>query len=121
EGDRQLDGFSLLRARLASWKPGVDQDREVLFVLVLELLDHQLAATCRRAPMDPPWAVAGAIIPKPMVFDLLGRPVMTLALAALCRLALKLKPATGQMSDPGIDEDSFGVRNRDPMLDEPER
>ena len=81
ERDRLLDGFPLLGGRLGARQPRIDQDRQVLLVLLLELLDHQLAAAGRRPPVDPPRAVARAVIAQPMVFHLLRRTVMPLARA----------------------------------------
>ena len=44
ERDGLLDRLALLGRRLRPRQPGVDQDRQVLLVLLLEFLDHQLAA-----------------------------------------------------------------------------
>ena len=38
-------------------QPGIDQDCQVLLVLVLEFLDHELTAASRCSPVDPAWAV----------------------------------------------------------------
>ena len=43
----------------SSRQPGVNQDCHVLFVLLLEFLDHQFAALRRGPPVDPPRAIPG--------------------------------------------------------------
>ena len=81
-------------------QPRVDQDGQVLLVLLLEFLDHQLAAPGRRPPVDPARAVAGAIVAQAVVFHLLRRAVVPLAAAVLGRLTLHLKPAARETPDP---------------------
>ncbi len=108
-------------AGLGARQPGIDQDGQVLLVLLLELLDHQLAAPGRRPPVDPARAVARAVIAQPVVFHLLRRAVVPLAAPVFGRLPLHLKPAAGQMADLGINDDLVGQRDRDPMLDQAER
>ena len=121
ERDRLLERLALFGRGLGPRQPGIDQDRQVLLVLLLEFLDHQLAAAGRRPPVDPPRAVAGAVIAQSMVFHLLRRAVVPLAAPVLGRLPLHLEPAPGQLADPGIDHDLVGKRDRDAMLDQPER
>ena len=100
ERDRLFQRFPLFGRRLGARQPGIDQDGQVLLVLLLELLDHQLAAAGRRPPVDPARAVAGAIIAQPVVFHLLRRTVMPLAAPVFGRLPLHLEPAPRQMADP---------------------
>ena len=71
ERDRLLHGLTQLGGDLGPGQPGVDQYGQVLLVLLLELLDHQLAAAGRGPPVDPPWAVARAIVAQPVIFLLL--------------------------------------------------
>src|SRR6185312_1282158 len=120
EGDHLFHGLSLLVRRLAARQPRVDEDGQVLLVLLLEFLDHQLAAPGRRPPVDPPRAIAGAVIAQAVVFHLLRRAIVALAAAMFAGLALDQEPAAGQLPDPGIDDDLVGQRDRDAMLDDPE-
>src|SRR5690348_484208 len=71
ERDGLLDRLSLVRGGLGSRQPGVDQNGQVLLVFLLELLDHQLAALGRCAPVDPSGAVTGPVIAQTVVFLLL--------------------------------------------------
>ena len=104
ERNRLFERLPLFGGGLGARQPRIDQDGQVLLVLLLEFLDHQLAAAGRRPPMDPARAVAGPVIAQPVVFHLLRRTVMPLAAPVLGRLALHLKPATGQMADLGINQ-----------------
>ena len=96
ERDRLFQCLPLFGRGLGSRQPGIDQDGQVLLVLLLELLDHQLAPAGRCPPVDPPRAVARAIIAQAMVFHLLRRAVMPLAAAVFGRLPLHLEPAPRQ-------------------------
>src|SRR5262245_57663972 len=83
ERDHLLHALALLVRRLAARQPGVDQDRQVLLILLLEFLDHELAAPGRGPPVDPPRAIPGPVIAQPVVFDLLRRAVVALPAAVL--------------------------------------
>ena len=121
ERDRLLEGLALLGGHLGPGQPGVDQDRQVLLVLLLELLDHQLAAPGRGPPVDPARAVArsgnraGRDIPPAGPSGRAAGPGGSRSPAA------GLEPAPGELADPRIDEDLVGMRDRDAALDQPER
>ena len=106
ERDRLLDGLALLGRCLRPRQPRVDQDRQVLLVLLLELLDHQLVALCRRPPVDPALTIAGPIIAKAMILHLLRRLIMPLSPTILGRLSLDQEPASGELADLRIDRRS---------------
>ena len=93
ELDRLLQRLALLGRDLAPRQPGVEQDRQVLLVLLLELLDHRLAEPRRGPPVDPARAVAGAVVAQAVILLLLRRAVVPLAAAGLGRLALDQVPA----------------------------
>ncbi len=88
ELDRLLQRLALLGRDLGPGQPGVEQDRQVLLVLLLELLDHRLAEPGRGPPVDPARAVAGPVVAQAVVLLLLRRAVVPLAAAGLARLAL---------------------------------
>src|SRR5580698_8370279 len=94
ERDRLLQGLALFGRGLGTRQPGINQDRQVLLILLLELFDHQLAAPRRRAPVDPTWAVARTVIAQAVIFNLHGRAVVPLAAAVLGGLSEQLKPAS---------------------------
>ena len=55
--------------------------------------------------MDPPGAVAGAIVAQAVIFLLLRRAIVALARSVLARLTLELEPPPRELSDLGIDHD----------------
>ncbi len=63
----------------------------------------------------------GAVIAEAVIFHLLRRAVVPLAAAVLGRLPLDQEPSAGQLADRGVDDDLVGQRDRDAMLDDPER
>ena len=121
ERDRLFQRLPLFGRGLGSRQPRIDQDGQVLLILLLEFLDHQLAATGRCSPVDPPRAVARAIIAQSMVFHLLRGTVVPLAAAVFRRLPLHLEPAPRQTADRGINHDLVGQADRDAMLDQSKR
>src|SRR5262249_35916155 len=105
KGNHLLHTLALLVRRLAAREPGGDQERQVLFVLLLEFLHHELAAPGRGPPVHPPRAIPGPVIAQPMVFDLLRRAVVALPAAVLSGLALDQEPAAAQLPQTGIDDE----------------
>src|SRR3954471_2456558 len=99
EADGRLQRLAMLGRDLRAGQPGVEQDRQVLRILLLELLDHRLADPGRGPPVDPPRAVPGAIVPQAVVLLLLRGAVVSAALPGLGRFAVEPVPLPGQSAD----------------------
>ena len=121
EPDRLLQRLALFGRHLGPRQPGVEQDRQVLLVLLLELLDHRLAEPGRGPPVDPARAVAGPVVAQAVIFLLLGRAVVPLPAPGLRRLALDQVPAPGQLADRRVDDQAVGLGDRDPPFQQAER
>ena len=121
ERDRLLDGLALLGRRLGPRQPGVDEDRQILLVLLLELLDHQFIALRRRPPVDPALTIAGSIIAKAVILHLLRGLIVPLSPTILGRLSLDQEPASGELADLRVHDDLVGERDRHAVLNDSER
>ena len=71
EPDHLLERLALLGRDLGPRQPRVEQERQVLLVLLLELLDHRLAEPRGGPPVDPARAVAGPVVAQAVILLLL--------------------------------------------------
>ena len=108
-------------AGLGPRQPGIDQDGKVLLVLLLEFLDHRLAAAGRRPPVDPAAGcrragsrAARGIPPAAPSGRAAGR-------AGSRSPAAAQEPATGEMADLGINQHLVGDERSRAVLHQAER
>src|SRR6185312_3661842 len=99
---------------------GIEQDRQVLLMLLLELLDHRLTQPRRGPPVDPSRAIARPVVSQAVIFLLLGRDIMASPSSSLARFAIDMLPAPGELAARGVDRQQGRIADRDPTFQEAE-
>src|SRR5207247_734101 len=105
--------------RTGAASPGVEDDGDVLTRRVLQLLDHQVPAPCRRAPVHLAQRVALDVVPHAVQVEA-ARALQEEA-AAVARVYPGLREQTLEVDEARIDDECTALGQARPPALEPER